>query len=147
MLPHTEYVGQLARAGFYYKPTSTSPDNVTCFGCEASLDGWQPSDEPAGEHLKHSPECGWAIYACVGLRIEDPNRREEDPSSQKMVDARLMTFRSQWPHESKKGWKCKAKKVSMCRHAATLYNISTYVTFRWLTQAGVMIPILTLMTL
>ncbi|KAI9658087.1 MAG: hypothetical protein M1821_002747 [Bathelium mastoideum] len=101
----------LARAGFFYKPSSTNPDNVTCFICESSLDGWEPFDEPASEHLQHSKSCGWAIYADIGLRLDDPNRQEVDPSSDEMIEARKMTFRDQWPHDSKKGWKCKTTKM------------------------------------
>ena len=109
---------QLARAGFFYKPSSSSHDNVTCYICERSLDGWEPSDEPAEEHFEHSAECGWAIYAHISLRLDDPNRQEKDPSDEKMVDARTMTFRGQWPHESKKGWRCKTKKVLQRKQSA-----------------------------
>lgn len=40
------------------------------------------------------------------------DRAEEDPMSEKMVEARRATFKDTWPHEGKRGWKCKVQKVS-----------------------------------
>lgn len=31
--------------------------------------------------------------------------------SEDMLNARMMTFRTQWPHENKRGWTCKTQKV------------------------------------
>jgi len=39
------------------------------------------------------------------------DRREENPLSDTMMEARRATFQDAWPHESKKGWKCKVEKV------------------------------------
>jgi hypothetical protein len=86
----------LAFAGFLYKPTSASPDNVQCFDCGCQLDGWEESDIPAYEHLTHSPTCGFAINICIRLRLGDPDRVEEDPLSEKMKDARRATFADYW---------------------------------------------------
>jgi hypothetical protein len=36
---------------------------------------------------------------------------KENPQSAKMVEARKATFAGRWPHEGKKGWKCKTKQV------------------------------------
>ena len=102
---------QLVLAGFYYKPSATSIDNVQCFICQSQLDGWESGDNPAFEHLTHAPECGWAINACIRLRNGDPNRVEDDPLSEKMMEARRATFMNNWPHEDKRGWKCKIQKV------------------------------------
>ena len=63
------------------------------------------------EHIAHSSSCGWAIYACISLRVDDPDRVEEDPLSERMVNARLATFQGLWPHEENKGWKCKTQQV------------------------------------
>ncbi|KAL9092729.1 MAG: hypothetical protein Q9159_000627 [Coniocarpon cinnabarinum] len=93
---------QLAKAGFFYKPSSSSPDSVTCFLCDKALDGWDVDDNPALEHLNHVPDCGWAINCCIEQRIEDMDRSEEDPHSEKIVEARRATYRDWWPHESKK---------------------------------------------
>ena len=106
---------QLAKAGFYYKPTSTNPDNATCYLCHCNLDGWEEEDDPIAEHLKHSPSCGWANTASIEQAIENGERDLEDPASEKLMDARAMTFGSTWPHESKRGWVCKTQKV---RHAS-----------------------------
>jgi hypothetical protein len=35
---------------------------------------------------------------------------EEDPMSETYANARKATFEG-WPHESKRGWKCKIEKV------------------------------------
>ena len=61
----------------------------------------------------HSPDCAWAIYACISLRAEEQARDEETPSDERLVEARLATFQDSWPHEGKRGWKCKTKKVGL----------------------------------
>lgn len=101
---------QLAKAGFFYYPSQDSPDNVACFLCRKNIDGWEKGDDPLVEHLKHSPDCGWAIVAMIAR--EDEEFSEEYPLSNRMIDARKDTFADKWPHEGKKGWKCTAKKVS-----------------------------------
>jgi hypothetical protein len=100
---------KLAKAGFFYYPLQAYPDNVSCFLCHNSLDGWEKGDDPLAEHLKHSPACGWAIVATI--ERQDGELSEEDPSSARMIEARKATFADKWPHENKKGWKCKVKQV------------------------------------
>ncbi|XP_050392846.1 baculoviral IAP repeat-containing protein 5 [Patella vulgata] len=48
---------RLAEAGFYHCPTDQEPDAVCCFLCFKELDGWEPTDDPWEEHVKHSPNC------------------------------------------------------------------------------------------
>jgi hypothetical protein len=102
-------LSKLARAGFFFYPTQDNPDNVACFLCQRSVDGWEKGDDPLVEHLKHSSECGWAIVATI--QREDGDLSQEYPSSTRMIEARKATFSDKWPHESKKGWKCKIKQV------------------------------------
>ncbi|KAI9823979.1 MAG: hypothetical protein M1826_007573 [Phylliscum demangeonii] len=102
---------QLAEAGFYYTPTASSLDNVTCFMCQKNLDGWEEEDDPALEHLHHSNDCGWAVIACVKGALNDQKQNPEDPRSQRMQAARRATFADRWPHEGKKGWTCKVEKM------------------------------------
>lgn len=40
------------------------------------------------------------------------DRAEDDPLDEKMVESRRATYADWWPHENKKGWKCKTKKVA-----------------------------------
>lgn len=94
----------LAYAGFVWKPTSTSPDNVQCFSCECQLDGWEEADVPAYEHATHSPSCGFATIACIRLRAGDPGRTEDDPTSDAMVAARRSTFGDMWPLDVAAGY-------------------------------------------
>lgn len=55
----------LAEAGFYHDPSSSSPDNVTCFMCKKSLCGWEPEDDPFEIHYEKCSEmCGWAVVRC-----------------------------------------------------------------------------------
>ena len=75
------------------------------------MDEWDSGDNPYIEHLKSVPACGWAINICIEQRSQDMDRAEEDPMSAKMVDSRRATFQDAWPHEPKKGWKCKMQKV------------------------------------
>lgn len=102
---------QLAKAGFFYKPTSTNPDNATCYLCLCNLDGWEEDDDPVAEHLKHSPACGWALTTSIEQAVESGERSLEDPMSKRLLEARAMTFGTTWPHESKRGWVCKSQKV------------------------------------
>ena len=100
---------QLARAGFYFNPHPSTPDNVRCFLCHKELDGWEPDDDPLAEHLKHSSGCGWAI--CAAIEVELGDSAKEDPRQPHLLDARKATFAGHWPYEGKKGWKCKTKQV------------------------------------
>lgn len=73
------------------------------------MDGWEEDDDPLVEHLKHSPDCGWAIVTAI--EKQDGDLSEEYPASVRMIEARKATFADKWPHEGKKGWKCKVKQV------------------------------------
>ncbi|KAL3427523.1 AT hook domain-containing protein [Phlyctema vagabunda] len=109
--PHKFLSGEeMANAGFFFYPTQANPDNVACFLCHSSLDGWQKGDDPLAEHLTHSPECGWAIVASINAH--DKVFSKMNPASSTMIAARRATFANQWPHENKKGWKCKAKQMA-----------------------------------
>lgn len=101
---------QLAQAGFYYKPYESNPDNTVCFHCSRALDGWEEDDNPITEHLKHSPECGWAIMMDIQQSSSNP-KKIEDPTSERIVQARAATFGTSWPHDGKKGWVCQSVKV------------------------------------
>ncbi|CAD6501269.1 BgTH12-01521 [Blumeria graminis f. sp. triticale] len=108
--PHKFLPAQdLAGAGFFYYPTHMNPDNVACFLCHRALDGWEETDDPFVEHLKHSPDCGWAITTAIG-RLGG-SLYEQDPLSSKLLEARKATFADKWPHEGKKGWKCHVKQM------------------------------------
>lgn len=82
---------------------------MVCFLCDKSLDGWEEGDNPLEEHLKHSPTCGWAITAAIETGYG--NYGKVHPLDPAMVEARKATFAGRWPYESKKGFKCKTKKV------------------------------------
>lgn len=97
----------MARAGFIFQPLPSNPDNVSCFLCNKALDGWEENDNPLEEHLRHSPECGWAITAAVEAELGEYAR--EDPRDPLMREARTATFADRWPHENRKGWSCKTK--------------------------------------
>lgn len=90
-------------------PEPGNLDNVQCFLCRRSICGWTSGDEPLAEHLKLSPDCGWAITSCIEAKVGDIHM--ENPMSTRMVEARKATFGDLWPHEGKKGWKCKTKQL------------------------------------
>ncbi|KAI5359377.1 hypothetical protein Slin14017_G102790 [Septoria linicola] len=104
----------LARAGFFYRPAADSNDNLQCFHCSVKLDGWEETDDPISEHLAHSSYCAWATAISV-TRDEQPPQQAEtrDPLGEELYTARKQTFTTGdgWPHESKKGWKCKVNKL------------------------------------
>lgn len=99
----------MAKAGFIFQPLPSNPDNVSCFLCGKALDGWEENDSPLEEHLRHSPECGWAITAAVEAELGEYPR--EDPRDALMFEARMATFADRWPNENRKGWSCKTKEV------------------------------------
>jgi len=79
--------------------------------CRRDLDGWEVEDVPLEEHLKHSPECGWAIVMDLGRDGFDPTTME-DPTQTRLSEARRATFGDLWPHENKRGWLCKSSALS-----------------------------------
>ncbi|KAK9435402.1 Inhibitor of Apoptosis domain containing protein [Metarhizium brunneum] len=108
--PHKQIApASLAIAGFYFDPYPENPDNCVCFLCGKGLDGWEAGDDPLEEHLKHSPQCGWAIVSAIEAEIDEYSR--QDPTLPHMVEARKATFAGKWPHEGRKGWKCKTKQL------------------------------------
>ena len=101
-------------AGFYYDPFPETLDNCRCFHCDYLLDGWEEDDEPVREHLKHSAGCGYAIMVASARRTDGDiidAERVEDPLGESLVAARRATYSDRWPHEGRKGWKCKTSKV------------------------------------
>ncbi|KAE8157777.1 hypothetical protein BDV40DRAFT_38270 [Aspergillus tamarii] len=101
---------ELAHAGFYYNPYETNPDNTTCFLCHRALDGWEEEDNPITEHLKHANDCGWAVMMDIQQHSSNP-AEIEDPTSDKIREARLATFGTSWPHDGKRGWVCQSEKM------------------------------------
>jgi hypothetical protein len=86
------------KAGFYFDPSAAHPDNVKCYLCEKSLDGWEPDDDPIAEHVRHSPNCGAAITAIT--ETQQDGQHISNPHSGSFSGARLMTFgEGLWPHE------------------------------------------------
>ncbi|RYO84908.1 hypothetical protein DL762_005432 [Monosporascus cannonballus] len=98
-----------ARAGFYFDPTPEYPDNTVCFLCSRKIGGWEDGDNPFEEHLRLSPNCGWAIVAAIEVGLGDYGL--DDPTQPQMIEARKATFGGRWPHEGKRGWKCKIKQL------------------------------------
>lgn len=99
---------QLAKAGFYFNPGVENPDNVTCYSCECSLDGWEIDDCPLKEHIEHSRDCAWATLLCKSWETE----KEHDPHSEEHMGIRLTTFDNNWPLDKKRGWKPTSLKLA-----------------------------------
>lgn len=47
----------MAQAGFYHQPSASGDDRAMCFTCNVCLVCWEKTDEPWGEHERHSPTC------------------------------------------------------------------------------------------
>lgn len=123
---------QVAQTGFYFDPSQLSPDNVTCYHCLRSLDGWESEDIPAKEHLAFSPDCAIAILTCIEKDLEDEKRDLENPMSERMVEARKATFGDMWPHDDKKGWVCKTKKVCLSNRETRGQRLTLIDGRRWM---------------
>jgi Inhibitor of Apoptosis domain len=63
------------------------------------------------EHLKLSSDCGWAIVKHAGQQAKDVSTME-DPTDDRLFEARKATFGSRWSHENKRGWVCKTEKMA-----------------------------------
>lgn len=88
-----------ANAGFYFAPDAEHVDNVTCYLCHKSLDGWETDDDPIAEHLRHSPNCGAALTASIEAQKDE--EYIADPHSESFAHARLTTFGyGLWPHDN-----------------------------------------------
>ncbi|KAL8939017.1 MAG: hypothetical protein Q9216_003591 [Gyalolechia sp. 2 TL-2023] len=134
--PHkTPAPAQLARAGFFYKPTSSAPDNTTCYLCHSNLDGWEKEDDAISEHISLSPGCGWAVLARLEQDIEEGNLEQKDPLDESLLNARKMTFGAIWPHEDKRGWLCKTQKVASSFRAPDASTET--LRYRWLKRDGI----------
>ncbi|KAI0873541.1 hypothetical protein GGS24DRAFT_384532 [Hypoxylon argillaceum] len=108
--PHKKLDPEIfARAGFYFAPTREFPDNTVCFLCDKNMEGWEEDDNPFVEHLRLSPRCGWAVVAGIETGLGD--YALDDPTSSEMINARKATFGDRWPHDGKRGWKCKTKQL------------------------------------
>jgi hypothetical protein len=82
--------------------------------CGVTLNAWEETDNAVEEHIGHSSNCGYATAISVSRGHGDSHNPENrDPMSDVMVAARqsTFTFDEGWPHESKKGWKCKIAKM------------------------------------
>ena len=68
------------------------------------------------EHLSHSGNCHWARSLHAGNYAQEhglDGGEVEDPMSDDLLAARKGTFEAEpgWPHEGKRGWKCKISKM------------------------------------
>lgn len=104
---------QLAAAGFYYiGDPDEDEDSVACFHCKKELDGWDDGDDPLVEHLSHAKTkagCSWAIL------MHEQRKPINNPTGALLLKAREATYKA-WPHEKKRGWIPKSKKVSISKH-------------------------------
>lgn len=62
----------------------------------------------------------------IARRSSNPNEIV-DPTSDEIAEARRATFGSWWPHDGKKGWKCKMEKVN--KRNKLSYNVSAKLTY------------------
>ncbi|KAL8781564.1 MAG: hypothetical protein Q9213_005950 [Squamulea squamosa] len=59
--PHKFSPIQLVYAGFRSAASTSTPDNVICYGCQLELDDWSDDDTPLYAHLEDSPDCPIAL--------------------------------------------------------------------------------------
>jgi hypothetical protein len=88
-------------------PNEEQSDNVTCYLCNKSLDGWEPKDNPWKEHVSHSASCPF-----VYLQQLKSGNQVAVMDQKVFLQARLKTFEGVWPHDAK-GWSCSSKKVRL----------------------------------
>ena len=63
----------MAMSGFYLDSNPENPDRCVCFYCGKIilksgkvLLQWEEKDDPVEDHLKHSPNCKYALKFKVG---------------------------------------------------------------------------------
>ncbi len=64
------------------------------------------------EHLTLASDCAWAIQMRIEHDMEEGKETDEDPMSERLVEARKSTFGTAWPHEGKRGWNCKTQAMA-----------------------------------
>ncbi|KAM0791649.1 hypothetical protein ACM66B_006085 [Microbotryomycetes sp. NB124-2] len=124
----TIHPDKLAHNGLYSTPTTESPTCSTCFACGAVVDKLDEGDDPIEKHAQallaqhdtHTRACGWLTLKRIQQLwpegLVDGTHADNDkdwdkvlgdewrqPHSDRMLQARLDTFKHGWPHEKTKG--------------------------------------------
>ncbi|XP_036283302.1 baculoviral IAP repeat-containing protein 5-like [Pipistrellus kuhlii] len=95
---------RMAAAGFIHCPTENEPNLIECFFCFKELEGWEPEDDPAEEHRKHSPGCA---FLCLRKRVEELSFGEFLELDKERTKNRIMKEVHRW----REGLEEVAKKV------------------------------------
>jgi len=98
------------------------------------MGGWEETDDPLKEHLRGNKSCAWAVLRDLLVRSkngEEFGDNVEDPRSEKMNGLREATFGKWWPHDDKKGWNPKSKKVRSLNWGSS--------NGRWLKQGSIIL--------
>ncbi|KAJ8141739.1 hypothetical protein OY671_005093 [Metschnikowia pulcherrima] len=124
--PHdTPAPEDMAELGFYYTPTRTQGDQVTCFWCGKKEKGWRGVESPSSMHYEHNKKCPYAVIyhfltnykndadsATYWARLTDENESPMsvlEPHSSWSVSLRLSTFKNLWKYDSRKKTKVTAR--------------------------------------
>lgn len=51
----------MAAAGFFATGGKAEPDSVECFMCNKPMDGWEETDNPWEEHVRHQKDCKYIL--------------------------------------------------------------------------------------
>ncbi|KAH0545792.1 baculoviral IAP repeat-containing protein 5 [Cotesia glomerata] len=51
----------MAAAGFFATGGKAEPDSVECFMCNKPMDGWEETDNPWEEHIRHQKDCKYIL--------------------------------------------------------------------------------------
>ncbi|KAM9898382.1 hypothetical protein OXX59_002941 [Metschnikowia pulcherrima] len=124
--PHdTPAPEDMAESGFFYTPTRTQGDQVTCFWCGKKEKGWRGVESPSSMHYEHNRKCPYAVIyhfltnykndadsATYWARLTDENESPMsvlEPHSSRSVSLRLSTFKNLWKYDSRKKTKVTAR--------------------------------------
>ncbi|XP_068161125.1 baculoviral IAP repeat-containing protein 7 isoform X2 [Antennarius striatus] len=80
--------GELAKAGFFFLGPG---DKVQCFCCGGILRCWVHGDNPAAEHKRHFPTCGFILGQAVG-NIPFQNGSSDSVDGQLLSQLQRMTM-------------------------------------------------------
>lgn len=76
-------VQSMAKHGFYFTPTKTKRDQVTCFCCMKKDHGWKNVKDITDHHLKLNPKCSYALFHKARSERDFFTESSVDLSSQK----------------------------------------------------------------
>lgn len=121
-------VNDLADCGFFYSPTKSFPNQITCYWCGKKEKSVSENTSIASQHLLNNPECPFSLIAfnlkqfilttekdsfweTLGSSSTAP-KSVIDPYSEESIALRQSTFKNLWKFDSKRKCRVTSRNLS-----------------------------------